>query len=80
MKYKRRYVLGEGYPYGYGQGPPFKQIALTERQVGLSFVPLGFPRELWDKTVPRYRIILRRVREHKWRRLFLPYWLTNKPL
>ncbi len=55
--FKNKYVLGEGYPWALGTGP-YKEIALSNTAVGMSFIPLEFPKELWRADTPRYRLVL----------------------
>lgn len=59
MKFKNRYVLGTGYPW----------INITDSTVGLTHDKrtqlklLNCPRELSDCDIPKYRLILEKIRE-----------------
>jgi len=61
MKYKEKYVLGEGFPWAYGL--ECRMLALNERAVGLNPIKLKFPRELWNEDVPKYRLVLEKLNE-----------------
>jgi len=60
-KFKDRYVLGVGYPWAYGTS--------NHEQIGINAFPnrnlpivLAWPYELWERDVPKYRLILERVK------------------
>jgi len=58
---KQRYVLGEGYPWAYGTGKmndPHIKIGLNKNAQGLEPVALVWPKELWEKHVPKMRLVL----------------------
>ncbi len=61
-KFRKKYILGEGYPWAMGTNE-HKEIALSEQAFGFSPVILSFPKELWDKSLPRYRLVLERIDE-----------------
>lgn len=61
-KFLKKYVLGEGYPWAMGTAE-HKEIALSEQAFGFHPVVLLFPKELWDKQLPRYRLVLERIDE-----------------
>ena len=60
MKFPGRIVLGEGYPWAYGLGP-YREVGLNEVPVGVQPMSLRWPKELWSKEVPQYRLILERI-------------------
>ena len=47
IKFKRRYVLAEGYPWAFGNGPPYAGIGVC------------------SEDLPRYRLVLERIKEPK---------------
>jgi hypothetical protein len=53
-----RIVLGSGYPWAMGPGPEYHQIALGKSPVGFSPRKLKWPRKLWAKDLPKYRLVL----------------------
>ncbi len=66
--FKKRYVLGEGYPWATGLGTPdapYDKLCLCKASKGAEFMTLDFPEELWGKfggpELPKYRIVLERV-------------------
>ena len=65
VKFKKRYVLGTGYPWVRGQGPSsYKEICLSFSEkgpTGLDTVFLEWPEELWSQDLPQYRLVLERV-------------------
>jgi len=62
LKYKRRYVLAEGYPWAFGKSP-HKGIALRVRVDMQIFRELHLPEELFDDgSLPKYRLVLERVK------------------
>jgi len=62
MKFKDRYVLGTGYPWAMGLGKPYVEIAMLKgKLLGFGFKPLKFPEILWNKDLPKYRLVLERV-------------------
>jgi len=63
-KFKKRYVLGTGYPWAIGT-ETYKNIALARETFGVDFVPINFPTELWSKDLPQYRLVLERVEKDK---------------
>ncbi len=58
--FKNKYVLGEGYPWAMGINSHF-EISLKELPIGGLMIPLIFPKELWSKDIPKYRLVLERV-------------------
>lgn len=61
VKFPRKVVLGEGYPWAFGVGEPYQSIALCEAPVGIVYVPLNWPKALWSHATPKYRLILQRL-------------------
>lgn len=61
-KLQDRYVLGEGYPWALGTAP-YASIALCEERIGVRFVGLSFPDDLWQANVPKYRLVLERIKK-----------------
>ena len=62
MKYPRRVVLGEGYPWMFGVAHGENTtIQLRDVGVGGSPVQLAYPDCLWAEGLPRYRLILERI-------------------
>lgn len=64
-KFKDRYVLGEGYPWADGLGSveqPFIKLSLCTKQIGNEKVVLKYPKELWSNKLPKYRIVLEKVK------------------
>ena len=60
-KYKNRYILAEGYPYAIGVSN-YYEIRIHKEQVGCDMIALEWPEELWDKKLPKYRLVLERVK------------------
>ena len=65
IKFKRRYVLAEGYPWAFGNGPPYAGIGVCSEPKGTSFITFPIPAELWSEDLPRYRLVLERIKEPK---------------
>jgi hypothetical protein len=61
--FKKRYVLGVGYPYALGLGP-YTDFCLQECQTVGIRTRLNWPKELWQADLPRYRLVLERVPGH----------------
>ena len=62
-EFQERYVLGIGYPWALGTGnedDPHEQISLCLESVGVNFLEIDFPRELFSQEVPKYRLVLER--------------------
>jgi hypothetical protein len=60
-KFKDRYVIGEGYPWGYGV-KKIMMMGLNYKKIGMNTKQLKFPKALWDTNIPKYRIVLERVK------------------
>lgn len=54
-------VLGVGYPWAIGIDK-YEQVSLCKAPKGLQFESLAFPKELWHDSIPKYELILRRVK------------------
>jgi len=65
VKFKKRYVLGTGYPWVLGGKSPQQVICLAVDAIGLDTVTLNWPKELWDNELPQYRLVLERVGKDK---------------
>lgn len=55
-------VLGSGYPWALGARDDHREIALCSKRTGGDFKKLNFPRVLWRNELPKYELILRRVK------------------
>jgi hypothetical protein len=62
-KFKDRYVLAKGYPWAMGVAPLSTEIALAEKPRGFKPIEFKFPKELWNNALPKYRLVLERVKE-----------------
>ena len=60
IKFKKRYVLGTGYPWAMGLDP-YLTIAVNKNNMGVEPFELNFPKELWSTKLPKYRLVLERV-------------------
>jgi hypothetical protein len=60
-KFKKRYVLAKGYPWAFGGGN-YKTIGMGKDKFGVNLEPIQFPPELWSVHLPKYRLVLERVR------------------
>jgi hypothetical protein len=58
--FKDRYVLGSGYPWAFGVES--KMVGVNEAGTGMKTKSLKFPKTLWSKDIPKYRIVLERVK------------------
>lgn len=61
-KFKDRYVLGEGYPWAWGL-KPYQTIGINKEKNGLNAKNIKFPKKLWEYEVPKYRLVLERVKQ-----------------
>jgi hypothetical protein len=59
-KFKKKYVLGEGYPWEYDVDE-HKRVGLNKSVSGFDPVVLKFPEEMWSNDVPKYRLILEKI-------------------
>lgn len=59
--YKKRYVLAEGYPWAVGTEPA-TDIRMVIRPTGMVPQILKWPVELWRPELPKYRLVLERVK------------------
>ncbi len=60
--FKKEYILGVGYPWAYGIRD-FQQIGLNKAARGVVPKILRWPKELWSLTIPKYELVLRRVKK-----------------
>lgn len=60
-KFKRRYELGEGYPWALGIGAPYTDVRLSKVARGMAAEHLNWPPELWSPDLPKFRLVLERV-------------------
>lgn len=67
-KFKKKYVLGEGYPWALGV-EKHKETSMVDRTKGVSPIVLDWPEELWSADVPKYRLVLEKVDDKKSRSL-----------
>jgi len=61
-KFKRKYILAEGYPWIVTHNQR-EMIQMEEAAVGHQPVPINWPEELWSNELPKYRLVLERVKE-----------------
>jgi len=61
-RFPKRIVLGTGFPWAPGR-EPFLTVGLCRRKVGVNLITLHFPKALWQKRIPPYRLVLERVEE-----------------
>ena len=59
LKFKKRYVLGEGYPW-MQEWSRLKYISISKDRFSTEF-EIKWPPELWSKDCPKYRLELVRV-------------------
>lgn len=59
--FKDRYVIGEGYPWGYDEKKTM-MIGLNYKRAGFNTKQLRFPKVLLGKDIPKYRIVLERIK------------------
>ena len=60
IKFKKRYILAIGYPWAMGLGPYFS-LAMNKNNNGVNPFELKWPKELWNLSLPKFRLILERV-------------------
>jgi|GEM_PF-5546138 len=63
-----RVLLAVGFPWATGTGKkadPYRSVMMLRGRVGVSPKRLAFPRVLWSKTLPQYRLVLERVTANK---------------
>ena len=60
VDFKDRYVLEEGYPWAIGIRS-YKMITLRDVPIGGVDKSLKWPAELWDKNVPKYKLVLEKI-------------------
>lgn len=59
--FPERVVLAEGYPWAVGTRK-YIDIRMTEGPTGMNPVWLNYPDKLWDRSVPKYRLVLERIK------------------
>lgn len=65
-RYKSRYVLGVGYPWFYGINKAYSmEVGINMKLKGYGPIQLKNPIELLDRDVPKFRLILERVKPSK---------------
>jgi len=62
--FKKRYVLGKGYPWAIGLRD-YKLIGILKKNKGVNYIILNWPDELWSEKLPKYRLVLERVSNGK---------------
>lgn len=63
MKYKDRYVLATGYPWGLGAKKNITAVRMDATSGLGATKKIAWPVELWDPEMPRYRLVLERVKK-----------------
>ena len=63
--FKKRYVLGTGYPWLMGFGEQRTIVALAQEPIGFSPIYLTWPEEFSSNELPQYRLIFERVEKDK---------------
>lgn len=59
-RFKDRYILGEGYPW---TDKILKRWMCVRKSIPYTYgKELDWPEEFWDFDVPKYRLVLERVR------------------
>ncbi len=61
-KFKDRYVLATGYPWGLGPFKDVQAVTMNKKPNGMDRNKIKYPAALWDESLPRYRLVLERVR------------------
>ena len=64
-EFPKRVVLAEGHPWAHGLGKaddPYSAVSVRDTPVGGQDQVVQWPKELWDRNVPKYRLVLERVR------------------
>lgn len=60
-KFKHRYILGEGYPWALNN-PPYKAVVLRKHIRLHLFQELVLPNELFADDLPKYHLVLEKVK------------------
>ena len=68
MKFKDRYVLATGYPWGLGPFKDVQAITMNKKPQSMQRNKITYPSALWSKDLPRYRLVLERVGAGRWGR------------
>lgn len=61
--FKDEYVLASGYPWVLGNGPMHSEIMMCKNVIGCSRIYFKFPFELWEKSIPQYELVLRKIKK-----------------
>jgi hypothetical protein len=61
--FPERIVLATGYPWANGTEPYFEIVMHKEATNSTHSVQLKFPKLLWKPDVPKYRLVLERVKK-----------------
>lgn len=59
-----RVVLAVGFPWAMGMGKkndPYSGIMMLKDRMGVSPKLIAFPKLLWSRDIPKYRLVLERV-------------------
>jgi hypothetical protein len=64
-KFKDRYVLATGYPWAVGSELNPIDIRMVRGPMGVVPIQLKWPKELWEPSLPRYRLVLEKVNHGK---------------
>lgn len=59
--FKDRYVLAEGYPWAMGL-TPYTELQMRNTIFAGNPIDLEWPEELWKDSIPKYRLVLERVK------------------
>lgn len=62
MKYKDRYVLATGYPWGLGPESNITGVEMDKGRTRGGRLKIKWPPELWATDLPPYRLVLERVK------------------
>ena len=62
--FKKRYVLGEGFPWALGI-KNYKTLGMAMSNKGINYIELNWPIELWWHDCPKFRLVLERISDGK---------------
>ncbi len=70
VKFPDRIVLAVGFPWATGTGSkiePYQSVMMLRSRfgIGTDAKRLAFPKVLWARSLPQYRLVLERVRGDK---------------
>jgi hypothetical protein len=60
-KFPKRVVLATGYPWANGVSP-YYEVCVREQALGGGNLQMKWPEVLWDPRLPKYRLVLERVK------------------